>query len=656
MTDYTTIKLRRGSAAQWAATNPTLALGEYGYETDTRKSKVGDGLTAWNSLAYVYGTPTATGNSVATAADAAAARTAIGAERLATFNVKDYGAVGNGTADDTTAIQSAIDAAVAAGGGQVLLDAGTYKVTSSLILGSNVSIIGCGPQSVIKAGAVITCLIKNDYASGNSNISLRNFTLDRSASQHGILVNGVTNFLADGLEITADSSTVGGVMSFSGVGPTTRLLSKNIRVVNCVFTNSRNFGVHAGYVDGMVMSNNTAYETFREIFGVEPYSATTSKNIVISNNTVVGSITVTGTQTGIIVITESSGGTIEGVTISGNTLRMPEAGDTENPGILVAGGESITITGNAIYGCDGHGMLIGNADLPTEGVVIQGNSIVDCGRTSMVGEWAGIKLRYGRRTTVTGNYIYGTNHDYGILEDTGCNNNLIALNNLRDTVPVSTVVYNAGTVIFANKAGTGSETVTFGSAGALNNHLNFDRANTDSTENRIQFMRNSVLRWFIRNSGAESGSNAGSNIEFGARTDAGGAIGTALTLTRSDLSATFGGKVTVSGVLELGNSSDTTISRVSAGQIAVEGVSVPLNSTTSTHTAQQVELGHASDTTISRTSAGQIAVEGNPVGIKVAVPASASATGVVGQWAADSSWFYVCTAANTWVRSALASW
>lgn len=69
-----------------------------------------------------------------------------------------------------------------------------------------------------------------------------------------------------------------------------------------------------------------------------------------------------------------------------------------------------------------------------------------------------------------------------------------------------------------------------------------------------------------------------------------------------------------------------------------------------------VELGHASDTTVSRTSAGQIAVEGNPVGIKVAVPASASATGVVGQWAADSSWIYVCTAANTWVRGALATW
>ena len=50
---YTTIKLRRGTAAEWTATNPTLALGEYGYETDTRKSKIGDGTTKWNSLPYL---------------------------------------------------------------------------------------------------------------------------------------------------------------------------------------------------------------------------------------------------------------------------------------------------------------------------------------------------------------------------------------------------------------------------------------------------------------------------------------------------------------------------------------------------------------------------------------------------------------------------
>ena len=53
----------------------------------------------------------------------------------------------------------------------------------------------------------------------------------------------------------------------------------------------------------------------------------------------------------------------------------------------------------------------------------------------------------------------------------------------------------------------------------------------------------------------------------------------------------------------------------------------------------------------------QFAFEFNKtVGVKVAVPATATSTGVVGQFAADSTYFYVCTAANVWVRAALATW
>jgi len=46
------IQIRRDSAADWTSANPTLAVGEMGYETDTGKLKFGDGTTAWNSLGY----------------------------------------------------------------------------------------------------------------------------------------------------------------------------------------------------------------------------------------------------------------------------------------------------------------------------------------------------------------------------------------------------------------------------------------------------------------------------------------------------------------------------------------------------------------------------------------------------------------------------
>lgn len=50
--------MRRGTAADWTSANPTLASGEGGFETDTKKLKLGDGSTAWNSLAYIGGTGT----------------------------------------------------------------------------------------------------------------------------------------------------------------------------------------------------------------------------------------------------------------------------------------------------------------------------------------------------------------------------------------------------------------------------------------------------------------------------------------------------------------------------------------------------------------------------------------------------------------------
>jgi hypothetical protein len=63
------------------------------------------------------------------------------------FNVKDYGAVGNGTTNDAAAIQLAIDAAYAAGGGEVWFPPATYKVTSTLTMKVNVILKGAGRQS-----------------------------------------------------------------------------------------------------------------------------------------------------------------------------------------------------------------------------------------------------------------------------------------------------------------------------------------------------------------------------------------------------------------------------------------------------------------------------------------------------------------------------
>ena len=49
------VQFRRGTAAEWSAANPVLAQGEAGYEYDTGRFKIGNGVLAWSSLSYSSG-------------------------------------------------------------------------------------------------------------------------------------------------------------------------------------------------------------------------------------------------------------------------------------------------------------------------------------------------------------------------------------------------------------------------------------------------------------------------------------------------------------------------------------------------------------------------------------------------------------------------
>lgn len=63
------------------------------------------------------------------------------------YNVRDYGAKGDGVTLDSPSINEAIEAAAAAGGGEVYLPAGTY-LSGSIRLKSNIHLnlsAGCHP-------------------------------------------------------------------------------------------------------------------------------------------------------------------------------------------------------------------------------------------------------------------------------------------------------------------------------------------------------------------------------------------------------------------------------------------------------------------------------------------------------------------------------
>jgi hypothetical protein len=58
------IQFRRDSASAWTTINPILSQGEAGFEFDTGRFKVGNGLSPWNSLPYSSGVTGPTGPSV----------------------------------------------------------------------------------------------------------------------------------------------------------------------------------------------------------------------------------------------------------------------------------------------------------------------------------------------------------------------------------------------------------------------------------------------------------------------------------------------------------------------------------------------------------------------------------------------------------------
>jgi hypothetical protein len=103
-------------------------------------SSAGAALQAANNLSDLTN-PTLARQNLGLAASAAVDATWI--------NVKDHGAVGNGTADDTSAIQLAISICSGNGGGVVYFPRGTYKISQKLTIVNRVTLMGAGPNATI---------------------------------------------------------------------------------------------------------------------------------------------------------------------------------------------------------------------------------------------------------------------------------------------------------------------------------------------------------------------------------------------------------------------------------------------------------------------------------------------------------------------------
>ena len=166
-----------------------------------------------------------------------------------TVSVEDFGAVGDGVTDDTAAIQAALDAASAAGGGAVYLPQGDYRISSALEIDNYTILHGAsihGTRLIPVSGTSQTTLVKNKPNSGQNpstlHISIRDLTIDandEAAVTDALVLEGVGRSQVFNIRVRdASASGAHGIRITSyNDGGTYRQASKNsfydVYVLNC---------------------------------------------------------------------------------------------------------------------------------------------------------------------------------------------------------------------------------------------------------------------------------------------------------------------------------------------------------------------------------------------------------------------------------------
>ncbi len=148
----------------------------------------------------------------------------------ALFNVRGFGAAGDGQTDDTAAAQTAINAALKAGGGCAHFPAGRYRITRSLLLGSadRIDITGDGWTSILlHENNEHLLLWKEGVACRECSVrdlALLSAGTDKSADVAALAcLGGAERCLFSHLLIKGDGARVGSGIVVEGVMDTTTL-------------------------------------------------------------------------------------------------------------------------------------------------------------------------------------------------------------------------------------------------------------------------------------------------------------------------------------------------------------------------------------------------------------------------------------------------
>jgi len=266
------------------------------------------------------------------------------------YTVTDFGAVGNGIADDTVAIQAALTAACAIGG-TCFFPAGTYKITAQLNVTAHCVIMGCGFQAPSLYAANAYDLRSTGFK-GSVIVAPANVNIFNCATQDPISI--------EKLHLTYPVSPIGNtgiaiafLGSISGIGTSTG------SIVRDVYINNAGLGIQAFDMvsftfDNIFFAYNAACITCKNNSTINYSGSTTS---AVAGDPVIMNCTMFGTQgTTAILLLSGSGFKICNNKINGGASGIFQNGIQISPQNL---GVPFTMTPGLISNNSIEGTVIG---------------------------------------------------------------------------------------------------------------------------------------------------------------------------------------------------------------------------------------------------------------------------------------------------------
>jgi polygalacturonase len=305
-----------------------------------------------------------------------------------TVNVRAYGAMGDGTTDDTAAIQNAI-AAAKASGEKVLFPAGTYLHTN-VLTANGVGLVGVGGASVLLANNPAASAV---ILSGMSP-SIQNLVINSAPAGSGSFAQGTNtttlavvaaqNFVVQGITVLQGQSRPGAYLQQSSIGQVTSVsfngsgLGNDIGIVvdgcantslmgNSIMNESTGIRMGAGtFISYSIaaIGNSISASTL----GIQ--TSNTSSMYLAQN-----SIQVSGTTTAQAI---GIAPTCTGYTVTGNVT----SGGLQAIQVIAGATSSGVISQNIFRNCAGSGAVL-NVTAAGGSVQFISNQFGECGLTTV---------------------------------------------------------------------------------------------------------------------------------------------------------------------------------------------------------------------------------------------------------------------------------